>query len=137
MQSHRSINLKQVQPMVGLKPKQIAAATMLASGKTGREVAAAIGCTPETLSHWKRAPEFEACLNGLRWEILDAGREALRSAALVAVNGLVELAQGAKAEEVRRKACVDVLEMVGLRDQQAGTLGWDIGPVALHARIRD
>lgn len=114
--------------MATLKSNQIKAATLLALGKTAREVAREINCTPETISHWKQDYEFEAMLNGLRWDALEAGREALRSGMRYAVEGLLKLVRDAENEETRRKACVDVLEMSGLRDPNVAAFGSGIGP---------
>src|SRR5262245_5159945 len=114
--------------MSGLTPNQLKAATLLASGKTARDVARAINCTPETISHWKRHFEFQALLNALRREALDAGRDALRSATRQAVEGLIELMTEAENEETRRKACIDVLEMNGYRNFGNSSFGSEIGP---------
>lgn len=103
-----------------LKPNQIKAAYLLTAGKTARSVAEEVGVTPETVSHWKRSAEFEALLNELRADFVESARESIRNAAVIAAEGLCELSQGAKSEEVRRKACMDVLGLVGLVDPQTG-----------------
>ena len=46
--------------MSTLTPTQIKAATLLVSGQKAKDVASEIMCTPETISHWKKKPEFEA-----------------------------------------------------------------------------
>lgn len=110
-----------------LEPRQIQAATLLASGKTCKDTASAINCTPETISHWKKDPNFEALLNQLKWEALEAGREKIRSVTLDIANELIELAQSAKSEAVKRKACMDILTIVGVNDAKSGMYGWGIG----------
>jgi transposase len=111
--------------MVHLNAKQEKAAVMLVSGMTAREVAAEVGVTAETISRWKADANFEAYMNQLRWEALDSARESLRTAARMAAQGLVEIIQNAKTEETKRKACRDVLELVGYTKPELW--GWGAG----------
>lgn len=89
-------------------------------------MASEINCTPETISRWNREPEFEAFLNQLKWELLDAARDALRAATQEAAYGLRDLIRHAESEETKRKACMDVLELTGLKNPQNGLYGWGI-----------
>lgn len=43
-----------------LTANQLRAARMLARGATGKATAAAVGVTPETISHWRQNPAFNA-----------------------------------------------------------------------------
>ncbi len=116
--------------MTDLTTKQMKAAILLVSGTTSRETACAIQCTPETISHWKKNPKFEALLNQLRWELLETGREQLRAGVQDAVTALRELVKDTKNPEVRRKTAIDLLRMNGLDGdpQNMGALyGWGIG----------
>ena len=53
-----------------LKPNQIKAATLLVAGKSAKDVASAISCTAETISHRKKNPNFVHYLNMLKMEFL-------------------------------------------------------------------
>jgi hypothetical protein len=96
-----------------LKPNQVQAAILLVSGKSSKDVASAINCTPESITHWKKIPEFEALLNQLRKELIENGRELLRDSIKKAVSTLQDLMVNADSDEVKRKAAVDVLRMNG------------------------
>lgn len=106
-----------------LKPNQEQAALMLAAGRTAVDTASALECTPETISRWKRQPAFQARLNGLRLDALEATRNALRNAGTEAVQELTRLIQEATSEETRRRSCKDILDAI------AGTAGnsWSAG----------
>ena len=110
-----------------LNPKQIKAAQQLATGKTAREAAKEVGCTPETISVWKRDPVFEALLNELKLDALNAARDGLRANAVEAVQCLQDLVRDSKSDEVRRKAAMDVLALVGMSDPKNGLYDWGIG----------
>jgi hypothetical protein len=99
-----------------LTEKQRKAAVLLVSGKTGRDVAKEVNCSPETICHWRHDAVFEALCNHLRLDALQAGREALRSAVSGAARVLIDLMGNAQNEEVRRKAALDVLSLVGMTD---------------------
>lgn len=96
-----------------LKPNQIKAATLLVSGMTGKDVASAINCTPETICHWKKETEFKALLNSLRMELLEEGRERLRGSIADAMDTLRDIMGNSENQEVRRKAAMDILRMSG------------------------
>ena len=112
---------------MSLKPKQLEAATLLASGQTARKAAELAGCTPETISAWKRDPVFEALLNELKLDALNAARDGLRAKAVEAVQCLQSLVRDSKSDEVRRKAAMDVLALVGMNDPRNGLYDWGIG----------
>ena len=59
--------------LAALKPVQIQAAGMLATGMTARKVSAALKVAPETVSRWRQtSPEFEALINLFVRETIDA-----------------------------------------------------------------
>ena len=120
------LTLEQIQTAVLLTPKKIEAAVRLALGQTGIEVALYVDVTPETISHWKKEPEFQAYLNELKLEAMESSREALRELSGKAVQGLEELITSAKSENVKLRACTIVLELTGVNDPE--TWGWGIGP---------
>ncbi len=101
-----------------LSDKQLRATELLASGKLGREVAQQLGVTPETISHWKKLAAFEAQYNSVRREVQRSTVNSLQAASGLAVNTLVDLMKGARSDETKRRAAVNVLELLGLDNQK-------------------
>jgi hypothetical protein len=99
--------------MPTLRPRQVKAATLLAAGKTAREVARDVRCTPETISRWRRDACFQKLVAETQVEGILASQETLRAAAKEACAVLVELMRNARSEEVRRKSSLDVLQVAG------------------------
>lgn len=99
--------------MATLTPNKEKAAILLVSGMTGKDVASAINCTPETVSHWKKETEFKALLNSLRIELLEQGRERLRGSIANAMDTLRDIMANSENQEARRKAAMDILRMCG------------------------
>lgn len=99
--------------METLNPNQIQAAILLVSGKSSKDTASAINCTPETICHWKQEPRFKALLNSLRIELLEQGRERLRSSVVDAMDTLRDIMANSENQESRRKAAMDILRMCG------------------------
>lgn len=97
-----------------LSPSQGQAVLLLASGRTGRQVADTVGVTPETVSRWRKQPSFEAELNRIRQELIQVGVEKLRQAVGQAVDGLIELTGPDSPPETRRRACLDVLSLTSI-----------------------
>lgn len=62
-----------------LKERQQLAVQLLASGKTGREVAAELGVTPETVSRWRADVAFVAELNAMLNDASHNARQRLRN----------------------------------------------------------
>jgi len=122
--------------MSTLSPIQIKAATLLASGQKAKDVASEIICTPETISHWKKKPEFEAYLNQLRQDLLEQGRELLRSSVADAMTTMRDIVTNSKTDEVRRKAAMDILRMSGLDGDQK-SYGAGIGKTEASEIIKD
>lgn len=101
-----------------LSDKQLRAAELLAAGRLGCEVAEELGITPETVSHWKKQPVFEARYNLIREEIQFAALDSLRGITGLAVTTLADIMKTSKSEETRRRAAVNVLQLLGFDDPQ-------------------
>jgi transposase-like protein len=117
--------LRNTKPMA-LTAKQVKAVALLTTGKNAREVAKTVGVCPETISVWRRSAEFEALTNQFRVEVVESARDALRHSALEAVECLQLLMTGAQSEDVRRRAAMDVLNLMGLGGDPSG---WRVGQV--------
>ena len=111
-----------------LSDKQIQAIPMLASGKKGYEVASELSITPQTISEWKRQPEFVAEHNKLRKEVLDAASAKIQFLVTEAIDVLSEIAKEAPNPETRRKAALDILRLGGYEPGLQQTHGWGLGP---------
>jgi len=96
-----------------LTPKQLKAAILYAEGLKGTDIAKSISVTPQTISEWKNNPAFKAEINKLKWDALCSARDRIQGLAGDAVDSIQELLK-AENEEVRRKACRDVFELIGL-----------------------
>ena len=110
-----------------LKPNQFRAAALLVQGERCKTVALAVNVTPPTISEWKRIPEFEALMNLLRWEALDATRDRVRTLGPDAVKVYEDVMKNGKNEMARLKAAQTVLELLGMTDPAKGLWGWGIG----------
>jgi hypothetical protein len=102
--------------MDDLPPKMQQAAMLLGTGMLMKDVASKMGVARETLWAWKQLPFFQVEMNRVRREILDASMDALRELSVSAVGALGEILKSAKSEETRRKAAVDILQLVGFDD---------------------
>ena len=111
-----------------LSPKHEKAAILLAQGNTGVATAEAVEVSPQTISEWKRIPEFQALINKLRLDALESARTALQASATTAAKTLQNLAESAKDEETRRKAALDILRITGLEPGNEASFGWGLGP---------
>jgi hypothetical protein len=99
-----------------INPRQLRAAALLVAGNTARAVAQDIQVTPETISIWKRDPEFQRLLLQFKVEAAAACRDMISSAVVDAAQTLVTLVREGKSDEVRRRAALDVLALSGIRD---------------------
>lgn len=111
-----------------LKPTQIRAAALLVMGKKACDVAKEVGVTPETISAWRRNPEFVAVINAAKMEVLNSARDALRHSARKAVTTLVALLDEPVQDSIRRQAALDILDMVGIANPEKRLYGWGVGP---------
>ncbi len=113
--------------MKDLTPKQTKAIALFAEGKSGREVAAEVSVTPQTLSEWRKSALFMAELNNFRMELLETARSTLQHAPNLAVAALVELAESSDNPETRRKAALDILRLTGFEPGHYEAYAWGIG----------
>jgi len=104
-----------------LTPKQVQAIPLLLSGETGRKVAETIGVTPQTISEWHKDLAFSAHLNALKWEILESTLDYLRALARKAAKTYGDILESCENDGIRRKAALDILELVGIKNPQSGT----------------
>ena len=110
-----------------LTSKQIQAAYMLGEGSLCKDVASAVEVTPQTISAWQKNPEFEALVNSVRLEVLEAARTRIQSLARAAAHTLGDVMENGKSEAMRLKAAAMVLEHVGLTNPSSGLWAWGIG----------
>lgn len=95
-----------------LAPRQVRAAVLLVEGRRGKDVADAIGISPETLSRWKHRPEFEALTRELLQQHVDEvrlGMIALTGTAIGQLHNLIN----SFSDQTSLKACALVLGKVG------------------------
>ena len=64
-------------------------------------------------------------------EIVTSGRDAIRSAASLAIECLKSLVETGDNEETRRKAANDILAISGIADPNDGRYKWGIGPTSM------
>ena len=120
-----------------ISAKQVQALTLILYGWKAVEIAEDLDVSPQTLSRWKQEPAFKALLNLNKLEILNSARERLQVCAEKAVDELVELATEAESPELRRKACLDIIQLVGLSDPAKGLFGWGIGATTAQGVIEE
>jgi len=120
-----------------VSPLQIKAIALILSGRKSVEIAEALDVTPQTLSRWKSEPAVKAILNRSKLEMLHSARDRLQVSAEAAVNGLVEIATKAESDETRRKACVNIVQLVGLADPSSGLFAWGIGGTSLQEVVEE
>lgn len=124
-----------------LTTKQRQALPMLATGKSGNEVAVVLGLHVATVSKWlNHNDRFQRALADLRRTALRATEEQLELTAQQAVSTIRELLLGAESEAVRFKAACYVLDVIGISDRVALSNREANGPAeagALHKMLLD
>ena len=113
---------------MNLLPKHIKAITLLASWETCQKVANEVSVSPQTISEWKKQPEFTAELNKMQMESLRSARIKIQQSSVKAVDSLTEIAQASSNDETRRKAALDILRLAGYEPGSQETYAWGIGP---------
>lgn len=97
-----------------LKESQLIAGQLLAAGKSGKEIAEAVGVSQETISRWRKEPDFELYVKDLLIEMHNAARIRLQNLVGKAV-AVVE--QSFSDERVTSKEkfmmAVKIIEMCG------------------------
>lgn len=113
-----------------LKPNQYKAAALLAKGIPGKEVAAQIGVTPETISRWHQNPHFQAYTNQVRYAMLEKAVEDMRLLAADAVKTVKDVMLNSESDAARIKAAAMVFQHTGMTDPAKGLWGFGIGPTS-------
>jgi transposase-like protein len=94
--------------MQNVSPRQAIAASLLVSGKQGREVAASVGVTPETVSRWRHQPAFQSFMHQLLREHVASLQLSMIALTDEAVTHLRYLVNGFS-DEISLKACAVAL----------------------------
>ena len=96
--------------MTTLTAKQQQAITLLASGKSQRQTAKAVGVSPQTITAWMKLDAFQKGLDGLLSTVEAESTQLLRSQRLKAVDALTDLLDS-KTPAVKLAAAKTVLEL--------------------------
>ena len=96
--------------MSDLTAKQQQAITLLASGKSQRQTAKAVGVSPQTITAWMKLDAFQKGLDGLLSTVEAESTQLLRSQRLKAVGALTDLLDS-KTPAVKLAAAKTVLEL--------------------------
>lgn len=96
--------------MSDLTAKQQQAVTLLASGKSQRQTAKAVGVSPQTITAWMKLDAFQKGLDGLLSTVEAESTQLLRSQRLKAVDALTDLLDS-KTPAVKLAAAKTVLEL--------------------------
>ena len=96
--------------MADLKPKQIEAAALLASGETVTSAAVKVGVARETVHEWLKDNRFTAHVNTLKHEIIDAVVAQIQSASTLALATINDLMTSSKNDSIRLAAAIKILE---------------------------
>lgn len=97
-------------PAKALKPKQLNAIKLLATGTPAHRVAERLEITTMTLYRWQKLPEFEEKLHSIAYTGLDELSKKINIAALTAVETLQEiLCNMSEPSTIRIKAAIGVL----------------------------
>ena len=96
--------------MTTLTAKHQQAITLLASGKSQRQTAKAVGVSPQTITAWMKLDAFQKGLDGLLSTVEAESTQLLRSQRLKAVDALTDLLDS-KTPAVKLAAAKTVLEL--------------------------
>ena len=102
-----------------LNPKQTKAALLLASGDTVTTTAEQVGVNRMTVQQWlKKDDNFNAYLNSLKREFVDAGRSAMRASIVTAIDTINQLMLSSTNDVVRLNAAKEILDRAGLANDK-------------------
>ncbi|MDD5276086.1 MAG: phBC6A51 family helix-turn-helix protein [Methylovulum sp.] len=119
--------------MAELKPVQLEAALLLATGATITATAEKAATTRQTIHQWLNSDyEFIAYINRLKKENTEAARAAIQSAAVLAVETIASIMKDSDNDAVRLSAAKEVLAMAGLTKDTAALLNRGIGETTAH-----
>jgi hypothetical protein len=91
-------------------PKQDAAAVLLASGKSVRDVATEVDAGLRTIYDWRDDPQFAALVNLYRGRLIDEALGRLADANVKAAETLIELLGHEEASATRIRAATSILD---------------------------
>jgi hypothetical protein len=102
-----------------LSAKQTQAALLLARGDTITTAAEQIGVNRMTIQQWlKKDDNFNAYLNSLKRELVDAGRSAMRASIVTAIDTINQLMLSSTNDVVRLNAAKEILDRAGLANDK-------------------
>jgi len=102
-----------------LSAKQTKAALLLARGDTITTAAEQIGVNRMTIQQWlKKDDNFNAYLNSLKREFVDAGRSAMRASIVTAIDTINQLMLSSTNDVVRLNAAKEILDRAGLANDK-------------------
>jgi transposase-like protein len=102
-----------------LSAKQTQAALLLARGDTITTTAEQIGVNRMTIQQWlKKDDNFNAYLNSLKREFVDAGRSAMRASIVTAIDTINQLMLSSTNDVVRLNAAKEILDRAGLANDK-------------------
>ncbi|MFZ5756934.1 MAG: hypothetical protein ACOY3X_08535 [Pseudomonadota bacterium] len=96
--------------MKALTENQYKAATMLAEGRKSCDVAKEIGVTPETISHWKLMPAFDAYRSELQRQAVNECIERIRALHGLALDTLEDQMKSSTSPAARVRAAQVLLQ---------------------------
>ena len=102
-----------------LSAKQTQAALLLARGDTVTTTAEQVGVNRMTVQQWlKKDDNFNAYLNSLKREFVDAGRSAMRASIVTAIDTINQLMLSSTNDVVRLNAAKEILDRAGLANDK-------------------
>ena len=115
---------------LALKPIQLTAAALLASGETITDTASKSGVTRQAVHTWLRDNnEFLAYFNALKSENVTAARTAIQAVACQAVTTMSEIMKNGTNDAARLAAAKEILAMAGLTEATKSMAEKGIGEV--------
>ena len=69
-----------------LNENQLITVQLVAQGRSGKEIARELSVTEETVSRWKKQPEFIALVNDLLGQLRDTTQQKMRNLVLLALD---------------------------------------------------
>ncbi len=109
---------------MNLNNQQLVAIRLLASGMRSKNTAEQVGVSPETISRWRKIPEFIAAMNEIQGDAHDDTRDALRSLQNEAVNAVKDiLVSPDTPPKVRLEAALTVFDLTEIREESRRAVG--------------
>jgi len=97
-----------------INAKQSQAAILLSTGTSITATAAQVGVNRDTLHQWLKDDTFNAHLNSLKREIIDAARTAIQNASTLAITTIADLMTNSDNDMCRLNAAKEILAMAGI-----------------------